>query len=43
VEQAHEEWRSLGRPARDRFGLTVRPDRQDLWLDDPDGAHHWSL
>jgi methyltransferase of ATP-grasp peptide maturase system len=43
VEQAYEEWQSLGRPARDRFGLTVRPDRQDLWLDDPDGAHRWSL
>jgi protein-L-isoaspartate O-methyltransferase len=43
VERAYQEWQALGRPARDRFGLTVRPDRQELWLDEPAGAHRWSL
>jgi methyltransferase of ATP-grasp peptide maturase system len=43
VEQAHEQWQSLGCPARDRFGLTVHPDHQELWLDDPNGTHHWPL
>ncbi len=43
VEVAHEEWLSLGSPTRDRFGITVDPDHQDLWLDDPAGPHHWPL
>jgi len=33
-----------GRPSRDRFGLTVRPDgRQLVWLDDPDAGPRWEL
>ncbi|HEX3650497.1 MAG TPA: ATP-grasp peptide maturase system methyltransferase [Pseudonocardiaceae bacterium] len=43
VEAAYDEWQALGRPARDRFGITVRPDRQELWLDNPAGPHHWPL
>ena len=43
VEGAHQEWQALGKPARDRFGITVRPDRQELWLDTPDSPHHWPL
>jgi methyltransferase of ATP-grasp peptide maturase system len=43
VEAAYEEWQALGKPTRDRFGITVRPDRQELWLDDPNSPHHWPL
>ncbi|HEY1570814.1 MAG TPA: ATP-grasp peptide maturase system methyltransferase [Pseudonocardiaceae bacterium] len=43
VEAAYDEWQALGRPARDRFGITVRPDLQELWLDSPSGPHHWPL
>lgn len=43
IEAAHAEWRSLGRPPRDRFGITVEPDHQELWLDDPGSGHRWSL
>ena len=33
-----------GRPGRDRFGWTVRPDgEQYLWLDRPDSEHTWSV
>ncbi|RAY12192.1 protein-L-isoaspartate(D-aspartate) O-methyltransferase [Actinomadura craniellae] len=35
VENAYLRWVSWGRPARDRFGLTVAPDGERLWLDDP--------
>ena len=38
VEEALEEWSSLGEPAPDRFGLVVGPDGdQRVWLDSPDG------
>jgi hypothetical protein len=43
VEQAHDEWLSLGRPTRERFGITVNPDHQHLWLDTPDSPHQWPL
>jgi hypothetical protein len=43
VEAAFAEWHELGRPARDRFGVTVEPDRQELWLDRPDSPHRWPL
>jgi methyltransferase of ATP-grasp peptide maturase system len=43
VEAAYDQWQALGRPARDRFGITVRPDRQELWLDSPTGALRWPL
>ncbi len=37
VEQLHEQWTALGRPAYHRFGLTVGADSQTLlWLDHPD-------
>ncbi len=32
---AYEWWRDLGRPAHDRFGLTVTASGQRLWMDDP--------
>jgi methyltransferase of ATP-grasp peptide maturase system len=43
IEAAYAEWQGLGSPARDRFGITVGPDGQELWLDEPDGGHRWPL
>ena len=31
----YEWWLQAGRPSRDRYGLTVTPDHQWVWLDDP--------
>jgi protein-L-isoaspartate(D-aspartate) O-methyltransferase len=28
-------WQELGRPRADRFGITVAPQCQELWLDEP--------
>ncbi|MER5767242.1 methyltransferase domain-containing protein [Streptomyces sp. NPDC001985] len=36
AESAYEEWRSLGRPARDRMGLTVTAEGERVWLDTED-------
>ncbi|MFJ9181141.1 methyltransferase domain-containing protein [Streptomyces sp. NPDC102360] len=36
-------WEREGRPERERFGVTVRGDRQWAWLDDPEGPHTWEL
>jgi methyltransferase of ATP-grasp peptide maturase system len=43
AEAAHEQWLALGRPPRERFGLTVGPDGQEFWLDRPDSPHRWPL
>ena len=43
VEDAHRRWHQLDQPGWDRFGLTVTPDRQWVWLDAPDGDHSWPL
>ncbi|QPI56452.1 methyltransferase domain-containing protein [Streptomyces malaysiensis subsp. malaysiensis] len=36
-------WEHEGRPGRERYGVTVRGDRQWAWLDDPEGAYGWPL
>ncbi|MBO2446644.1 protein-L-isoaspartate(D-aspartate) O-methyltransferase [Actinomadura barringtoniae] len=36
VETAYLRWVAWGRPDRERFGLTVTPDAQEVWLDTPD-------
>jgi protein-L-isoaspartate(D-aspartate) O-methyltransferase len=36
IQDAFFAWIQLGEPGRDRFGLTVGPDGQRLWLDSPD-------
>lgn len=42
IELLHREWVVHGRPAHDRFGLTVGGGSTPvLWLDKPDGPH-WS-
>lgn len=43
IEAAHDLWSRLGRPDWERFGLTVTPDSQWVWLDDPNGSHRWLL
>ncbi|AOS65561.1 methyltransferase domain-containing protein [Actinoalloteichus hymeniacidonis] len=43
VEQAYEQWRELGEPDWPRLGLTVTPGGQQVWLDEPDGEHLWTL
>lgn len=35
VEDAYGWWAGRGRPARDRFGLTVTPDEQAVWVGEP--------
>ncbi|MEE1792074.1 methyltransferase domain-containing protein [Streptomyces sp. BE308] len=36
-------WRRERRPQRERYGITVGPDRQWAWLDDPQGPYAWPL
>lgn len=36
LEAAHAWWTDAGQPARTRFGLTVTPAGQHVWLDQPD-------
>lgn len=43
IEAARAEWTRLGRPGWDRFGLTVVPTGQFVWLDSPAGRHRWPL
>lgn len=44
IEGTTHLWSRLGRPRRDRFGLTATTDgNQRLWLDDPDGADSWTF
>jgi protein-L-isoaspartate O-methyltransferase len=38
VEAAYGWWVDAGKPARDRFGVTVTPDGQHVWLDAPNGS-----
>ncbi|XVQ09313.1 hypothetical protein ACQP1W_43400 [Spirillospora sp. CA-255316] len=35
VADAYLRWVSWGSPGRERFGLTVGPDGQHVWRDDP--------
>jgi protein-L-isoaspartate(D-aspartate) O-methyltransferase len=37
VQAAYDWWDATGRPAHTRFGLTVTPTGQAVWLDDPAG------
>ncbi len=43
VEEAHALWRRLEQPGWDRFGLTVTPHHQTIWLDTPAGNHRWPI
>lgn len=35
AERIHQEWNRRGRPGLERVGLTVTPQHQYVWLDDP--------
>lgn len=43
IEAAHRRWLELGEPTWDRFGLTVTPELQTVWLDRPDSSRRWTL
>ncbi|MBV9012342.1 MAG: methyltransferase domain-containing protein [Pseudonocardiales bacterium] len=43
IEDAHATWLTRGRPGWGRFGLTVRPAQQWVWLDSPDSDTRWAL
>lgn len=43
VERAHQLWLDLDRPGWNRFGLTVTPQAQTVFVDSPDGESRWSL
>ncbi|MCX4525916.1 methyltransferase domain-containing protein [Streptomyces sp. NBC_01551] len=43
AREALDLWRGEGRPARERFGVTVTPEGQWSWLDDPQGPYVWPL
>ncbi len=41
----YDRWSALGRPGRERFGLSVhgRGELQEIWLDEPGSAERWPL
>lgn len=41
IEEIHKAWRALGSPPRERFGLTITPTEQYVWLDHPDSGYGW--
>jgi methyltransferase of ATP-grasp peptide maturase system len=43
AEAAHQQWQELGQPRRHRFGVTVEPGTQYLWLDRSDSSYRWEL
>ncbi|MGH3833732.1 MAG: protein-L-isoaspartate O-methyltransferase family protein [Pseudonocardiaceae bacterium] len=43
IEALHQRWRALSAPPRERFGLTVTPQRHVIWLDTPEGPHQWPV
>ena len=43
LENTHHAWRQLAEPPRERYGLTITPERQTIWLDDPQGPQQWNL
>lgn len=43
LESAYRQWTELGRPRRDRYGISITPGMQWAWLDDPAGEQQWLL
>jgi methyltransferase of ATP-grasp peptide maturase system len=43
VEDSYSRWLELDQPQRSRFGISVDPGGQKLWLDRPDGPYQWAL
>jgi hypothetical protein len=40
IETSHRTWIQAGKPARQRYGLTITPGQQTIWLDHPDQPVH---
>lgn len=40
VEDAYDWWITAGKPGPDRYGVTVSPEGQDIWLDTPEQIIH---
>ncbi len=40
IRQAEQRWERAGRPALTRYGLTVTPGGQSVWVDSPDSPIH---
>lgn len=36
-------WQDHGEPRVERFGMTVRPEMQAIWLVSPEGKHRWKV
>ncbi|WP_185063371.1 methyltransferase domain-containing protein [Pseudonocardia eucalypti] len=43
VERADQQWHDWDRPGWERFGLTVTPGQQRVWLDNPDSDQRWPV
>lgn len=43
IENLYAQWQDLGRPGRNRFGLTVTPRDHTIWLDSPTSGQTWPL
>ncbi len=43
IEAAMTFWHQQGEPGWERFGLTVTPHHQVIWLDAPDSGHNWPI
>ncbi|MFE0510600.1 methyltransferase domain-containing protein [Streptomyces sp. NPDC058964] len=41
--EAYALWERQGMPVRERYGITVRGEREWAWLDDPEGPCAWLL
>ncbi|MEV0537696.1 methyltransferase domain-containing protein [Kitasatospora sp. NPDC050463] len=41
LENAWQQWEQLGGPTPYDYGMTVRPDGQFVWLNDPDTGPRW--
>ena len=43
IETAYEWWKFTGSPERERFGVTVTPENQWVWLDHRDSENCWEI
>lgn len=43
IASIHETWHTAEDPRPDRYRLTIDPQNQTIWLDDPQIPHHWNL
>jgi hypothetical protein len=42
-ESTYHQWINLGRPQRNRHGISITPDQQGAWPDDPASEHQWPV